>query len=520
MAITLSQEQQAVKDRYLTDWCDIAVQAAAGSGKTEMIKQMVQDSPAYWGQRDTAYFVFNSSAKESAQERITSPVHISTFHSLGLSLINTHLRGKSKGLHRFHPLGKMARISEKAVSGYIHGKLTKQQYGFISNDDPRYWPVVYRTAALAELGMIYNVKTYSQLHDVATKHKVDQEDDVVNNALRVIKDRARDIKTVNRFNIGFADMMYHAANISPDAIHDHEKFEIIFVDEAQDASAVRNQLVELVKKPHGRVIRVGDINQAIYGFAGSDSDNFRGILDDPDTVVMPLTTCFRSSQAVIRQAQQLDPTIQARPDAPEGFVGEVEDITNITVDDAILCRNNAPLFSYYFKLLRMGIDAVLMTEDDVPSMMLDVVRKAKVKTVPALLEHLTNLQAANAAQPVKVKKGIDMADVYECVELAAAKVQERLSTGGRGGRRITKPADFVDLFAGVLNEMFTPKGDAVTLCSIHKSKGLEWDSVYWIRPDLMPSSMATMAWELLEESNLLYVLFTRAKTNFYKVLVQ
>jgi superfamily I DNA/RNA helicase len=53
----------------------------------------------------------------------------------------------------------------------------------------------------------------------------------------------------------------------------------------------------------------------------------------------------------------------------------------------------------------------------------------------------------------------------------------------------------------------------LTLATIHKAKGKEWDNVLVLRPDLMPSRAARQEWQQEEENNLMGVAATRAKLN-------
>jgi len=57
--------------------------------------------------------------------------------------------------------------------------------------------------------------------------------------------------------------------------------------------------------------------------------------------------------------------------------------------------------------------------------------------------------------------------------------------------------------------------DAITLCTIHKSKGLEADIVYILNEDLIPSKFAVSPTQLEQEENLRYVARTRAKKEMY-----
>src|SRR5690606_15545707 len=52
-----------------------------------------------------------------------------------------------------------------------------------------------------------------------------------------------------------------------------EQYDAVFVDEAQDLSPARRELVRRALKDNGRLFVVGDRYQAIYGFAGADIDS-------------------------------------------------------------------------------------------------------------------------------------------------------------------------------------------------------------------------------------------------------
>jgi superfamily I DNA/RNA helicase len=55
------------------------------------------------------------------------------------------------------------------------------------------------------------------------------------------------------------------------------------------------------------------------------------------------------------------------------------------------------------------------------------------------------------------------------------------------------------------------KSDTITLSTIHKSKGLESDNVYFLAPELIPSKYAETELDYFSENCLRYVAITRAK---------
>jgi superfamily I DNA/RNA helicase len=61
--------------------------------------------------------------------------------------------------------------------------------------------------------------------------------------------------------------------------------------------------------------------------------------------------------------------------------------------------------------------------------------------------------------------------------------------------------------------------NVLTLSTIHKSKGREWETVLWLdRAGTLPSFYARQEWQKVQETNLCYVAATRAKTNLVEVI--
>jgi superfamily I DNA/RNA helicase len=64
-----------------------------------------------------------------------------------------------------------------------------------------------------------------------------------------------------------------------------------------------------------------------------------------------------------------------------------------------------------------------------------------------------------------------------------------------------------------INEIFANDVSGIlVLSTIHKSKGREWNTVFWLdRAGTCPSKYARQAWQQEQEINLQYVAATRAK---------
>lgn len=68
-----------------------------------------------------------------------------------------------------------------------------------------------------------------------------------------------------------------------------------------------------------------------------------------------------------------------------------------------------------------------------------------------------------------------------------------------------------------IDSLFSDKKNAVVLATIHKSKGLEADRVFWLGRNECPAKWARQDWQKQQEINLCYVAATRAKQALYTI---
>jgi len=83
-----------------------------------------------------------------------------------------------------------------------------------------------------------------------------------------------------------------------------------------------------------------------------------------------------------------------------------------------------------------------------------------------------------------------------------------------------KENETVDTLLGRLKCIFIDKENAIMLCTIHKSKGLEADVVYILDEKLIPSKFAKSPEQLTQEQNLKYVARTRARHELYYLNIE
>lgn len=85
-----------------------------------------------------------------------------------------------------------------------------------------------------------------------------------------------------------------------------ERFQYIFVDEYQDLNHGQYRLVRALAPPEAAICVIGDPDQSIYGFRGSDVEYFnRFITDYPSAEVIHLKKNYRSTETILEASHQV-----------------------------------------------------------------------------------------------------------------------------------------------------------------------------------------------------------------------
>lgn len=302
------------------------------------------------------------------------------------------------------------------------------------------------------------------------------------------------------------------------------RFPLVAVDEAQDLSPLNHRMLELCCSE--RLVAVGDECQAIYAFRGADAESMRNLRRlRPSWTELPLRVTFRCPKAIVARQQGHAPGFQAWETNPSGRFGEaprLEDLqeakggwnwswieAQLPPADrpslAVLCRNNAPLLSLAFKLIRQGI-GVVMPGRDLGKGLSQLVRKLTPEDCP-IVELLDKLEAweqreiENLVASGREDRIDGVQDRAECLRAVVDGAEARTRD---------------DLLAG-LERIFSAERGRVTLASGHKAKGLEWDLVVHLDPWRIPNKQARKAAAagdrrvLRQEFNLKYVIETRTR---------
>jgi superfamily I DNA/RNA helicase len=85
-----------------------------------------------------------------------------------------------------------------------------------------------------------------------------------------------------------------------------ERFQYIFVDEYQDLNHAQYRLLQALSPVCENICVIGDPDQSIYGFRGSDFQHFINFVDDyPDTKTICLDKNYRSTEKILKAAYQM-----------------------------------------------------------------------------------------------------------------------------------------------------------------------------------------------------------------------
>lgn len=102
--------------------------------------------------------------------------------------------------------------------------------------------------------------------------------------------------------LSMADQIYlpHALDLH---LPLHEKADVVFIDEVQDLSILKANLVWRLAKEDAHKVIVGDLRQAIYLFAGASSQAFEDNAAAIGAEFFPQTICWRGTEMVAASAR-------------------------------------------------------------------------------------------------------------------------------------------------------------------------------------------------------------------------
>lgn len=276
------------------------------------------------------------------------------------------------------------------------------------------------------------------------------------------------------------------------------KYRFLMIDEFQDIDGLQFEIVRLLAAPHNNIFVVGDDDQSIYGFRGSDPGIMLKFRDYyPDASFIELFTNYRSSKPIVRAASRLISYNKLR------FDKNFEAVST--------CR--------------LGIDYVSYRdrEEEAEAIVRDILSLPReIESVAVLFRTHRTGNALKSCIDRKIHTAFMQENTVRERQYNKNQVPElySLSEELRTDSKALKPSvcnvePRMDAKVSVLtagSRSITERLSAVNLMTFHASKGLEFDAVYIISANegITPLKSAGND-EIEEERRLFYVALTRAK---------
>ena len=482
----LSLRQAAIKDTWENTDQNILINAVAGSGKTTLLLTLLEVC-----KYKTLFLAFNKSIQEEIQgkidERGLKQGKAMTLHSLGLLAIKySYKKWRINNGKNFDLIKKIQNQEFKLFKKMSWEDKLKFSYTIMDMND------------ISRLFLTDDIEEIRQ-HFISMDKVMFSHDQLEYLWEEFIKLREESYKA-STLEIDFNDMIYLPVRenlvIPIDPAY-------IMIDECQDLNLSQHKLIEnLINQGHvQKWISVGDRNQSIYGFSGAFSSSFDMFLNRGNVVEMPLDICYRCASGIIDMANKVYDVMQPFK-KEKGTVGTLTDISLVQNGSMVICRNTKPLIDAYFALLSHGKPVYLKGDD----ILTGVVR---------FLKPYGKLSVETATKEMGYKlEDLEM-DSTEKGKIKLYFFKEDFEKYKKFVEYLASPGEIINELLEDIKSLFTSKKDAIMLCTIHKSKGLESEVVYILNEELIPSKFAKSPEQLKQEMNLKYVARTRAKSEMY-----
>lgn len=444
------------------------------------------------------FAAFNKSIATELQERVPEGCNAMTMHSMGFKAIRKQFDNIEMNNFR--------------VDDIILNILGFDGHYDCNKRFPGLLKATKNIVSLCKMNLIDGTNE-SDLWELCHRHDIDLngESRKVFDLIPQVLDQCKQVDQDHK--IDFNDMIWLPVILKLPVF----KYQLLLVDECQDLNRCQQSLAMMAGQ---RLILVGDTKQAIYGFAGADSESMSRMLShlkqNGGCQILPLTVTRRCGKAIVKEAQRYVPDFEAHKLNSEGAItqskfkeekGSANDTElyrqQVSQGDMILCRVNAPLVSECFKFLSEGRKSQIQGRD-IGQSLINTIDKLKATNIGDLISKLS-IWLSNEETKENKKRNpnenylINLRDRHDCIICFANNFE---------------PTEITEQVKEKINDVFTDNKqiESILLSSIHKAKGLEAQHVFLLQPEgaSIPHPMAKSEWQIAQEYNILYVAITRA----------
>lgn len=346
--------------------------------------------------------------------------------------------------------------------------------------------------------------------------------------------------------LDFADLLDIAASLleSDDEVASRvrRRWAYVTVDEYQDVAPAQQHFLDAVLGPGRELCVVGDPRQSIYSWNGADPAFLSGLTKRyPEAAVIDLVRNYRSSPQILRCANRLAaepglrPLVATKSGGPEPAVVALEDEQAEaawvvrTVEQAMAA--GTPLSEiailYRFNAQQARFEAALANADIATTVAEDTTFFEREEIRIVVERVARSVASAGTASGIDVlraalaRTGFDESSPPEGQGAARARWESQRSL--LDVARELPEADRADAatLSATLRRLSAhthgPRTSGVTLATLHRAKGLEWDVVFIVGlvDGVLPSSRAVTPDAQAEEERLVHVGTTRARRELH-----
>lgn len=272
---------------------------------------------------------------------------------------------------------------------------------------------------------------------------------------------------------------------------------VLVIDEAQDMSADDFALVMALARNNEdmRIIAVGDDDQNIYEFRGSNSQYMLRLMKETDGRFIEMTENYRSSQHIVKSSNMFAAHIQNRL--------KVTPIVSMSSDEGMVCVTHhkseimfEPLVNDIISTHGQGSACVLTQTNEEAAIIVALLRKRGFSS--KLIQSMDGIRFWNIAEMRFLLKYIDKRrnsplitdELWEKAKQETRRVYarsnsmpyvERCTELFEQSNKTKYINDFKEyIFESSIEDFSTFDSTDVVVSTIHKAKGREFDDVYML----------------------------------------
>ena len=289
---------------------------------------------------------------------------------------------------------------------------------------------------------------------------------------------------------------------------------VLVIDEAQDMGADDFRLVQALmhQNEEMRVIAVGDDDQNIYAFRGSDSRYMQSLVSEEGAKLYEMTDNYRSSKVVVdcanRFVQRMPSRIKCTPiqsvTGKDGKVSALKSLLDAEIkvqgSTAILTRTNEETMQVAYELAQRGLHATVAQS-------MGGFRFGNLAEVRYFLKQLGRNEISISKEKWHEAKQHTLETYSSSTCLSVIK---RFFADFEATRKVFYHSDLREfIFESNIEDFIAADDQSVFVSTIHKAKGREFDTVYLLSP--VPDGRD------INDMRAYYVGLTRAKRVLYLV---